>query len=71
MAVLEERQRERIGARLLSHAENWAAGGSFRLIVLHARVGAEGFYLRLGYRQEGDHFDENTIPHIAMVKQLG
>ncbi len=71
MAVAETRRRERVGARLLAHAEDWAASGGFRLMVLHARIGAEGFYLRLGYRKEGEPFDENTIPHVRMIKRLG
>jgi predicted GNAT family N-acyltransferase len=70
MAVMEAWRRERVGARLLAHAEGWAAGGGFRLMVLHARLGAEGFYLRLGYGQEGAPFEENTIPHIKMTKRL-
>lgn len=70
MAVAEARRRERIGARLLAHAEGWAIGGGFRLMVIHARIGAEGFYLRLGYREEGDRFEENTIAHVRMIKRL-
>jgi predicted GNAT family N-acyltransferase len=70
MAVAEARRRERIGARLLAHAEGWAAEAGFRLMVLHARIGAEGFYVRLGYAQEGGPFEENTIPHIRMIKRL-
>jgi predicted GNAT family N-acyltransferase len=65
MAVAETRRQERVGALLLAHA------GGFRLMVLHARIGAEGFYLRLGYGQEGEAFDENTIPHVRMTKRLG
>jgi len=71
MAVAETRRQERIGARLLAHAEGWAAEAGFRLMLLHARIGAEGFYLRLGYAQEGEPFEENTIPHVRMVKWLG
>jgi predicted GNAT family N-acyltransferase len=71
MAVAEARRRERIGAQLLAHAEGWAAEAGFRLMILHARIGAEGFYLRLGYAQEGEPFDENTISHIRMMKRLG
>jgi predicted GNAT family N-acyltransferase len=70
MAVAEARRQERIGAQLLAHAEGWAAEAGFRLMVLHARIGAEGFYLRLGYALEGEPFEENTIPHIRMVKWL-
>lgn len=71
MAVAETRRQERIGALLLAHAEGWAQAGGFRLMVLHARIGAEGFYVRLGYAQDGEAFDENTIPHVRMTKRLG
>jgi predicted GNAT family N-acyltransferase len=70
MAVAEARQQQRIGAQLLARAEGWAAEAGFRLMVLHARIGAEGFYLRFGYALEGEPFEENTIPHIRMVKWL-
>lgn len=71
MAVAEARRQERIGAQLLAHAEGWAAEAGFRLMVLHARIGAEGFYLRLGYALEGEPFEENTIPHVKMTKHIG
>jgi predicted GNAT family N-acyltransferase len=38
--------------------------------VLHARLGADGFYARLGYRAHGAPFDEHTVPHILMTKRL-
>ena len=40
------------------------------LMVLNARIGVEGFYARFGYRAVGEPFDENTVPHIKMTKQL-
>jgi predicted GNAT family N-acyltransferase len=70
MAVAEDRRREKIGATLLARAEDWARWEGYRLIVLHARLGAEGFYARYGYIAEGEPFDENTIPHIRMSKAL-
>ena len=70
MAVAEDRWRERIGARLLAHAEHWARGEGYRLMVLNARLGAEGFYARFGYFAQGEPFDENTLPHIRMTKLL-
>ncbi len=70
MAVAEDRRRERIGAELLERAEAFAKGEGFKRIVLNARLGAEGFYARFGYQAEGDPFDENTIPHIRMSKDL-
>jgi predicted GNAT family N-acyltransferase len=71
MAVAEDRRRERIGAELLEHAEGFARREGFKRIVLNARLGAEGFYARFGYVAEGEPFDENTIPHIRMMKLLG
>jgi predicted GNAT family N-acyltransferase len=70
MAVAEDRRRERIGARLLAHAEGWGRGAGFRLMVLHARIGADRFYARLGYSSEGEPFMDTTIPHIKMTKVL-
>jgi predicted GNAT family N-acyltransferase len=70
MAVAEDRRREGIGTRLLAHAEGWAHGAGFLLMVLNARMGAEGFYARFGYQAHGEPFDENTIPHIGMSKSL-
>jgi GNAT superfamily N-acetyltransferase len=71
MAVAEDRQREAIGARLLALAEAWARREGFGLIILNARIGAEGFYARHGYALEGEIFEENTIPHIRMTKRVG
>jgi len=70
MAVAEDRRRERIGAELLEHAEGFARREGFKRIVLSARLGAEGFYARFGYRASGEPFDENTIPHVRMSKDL-
>jgi predicted GNAT family N-acyltransferase len=70
MAVAEDRRRERIGARLLARAEDWARWQGYRLIVLNARLGAEGFYAKYGYLAEGEPFDEHTVPHIRMTRRL-
>jgi len=70
MAVAEDRRLEGIGAVLVARAETWARASGFREISLHARIGAENFYGRLGYEAEGPVFEENTIPHVKMTKQL-
>ncbi len=70
MAVAEDRRREKIGAELLKHAERLARREGFTTIVLNARLGAEGFYARFGYVASGEPFDEKTIPHIRMSKEL-
>lgn len=71
MAVAEASRKMRVGRQLLAHAEVWAVEAGFRLMIAHARVGAEGFYLKLGYAQEGDSFEEHTIPHVRVIKRLG
>jgi len=70
MAVAENRRSEGIGAKLVVHAEAWARQRGVAEMVLHARIGAENFYGRLGYEAEGPVFDENTIPHVKMTKRL-
>jgi predicted N-acetyltransferase YhbS len=71
MAVAANRRREGIGARLLAGAETWTRSKGYKLIVLNARLGADGFYARFGYRAEGSPFEENTIAHMRMTKRVG
>jgi predicted GNAT family N-acyltransferase len=70
MAVSATQRGANVGARLLQYAEAWARQEGSRLIVLHARVGARGFYAKFGYSVEGESFEENTILHIKMTKRL-
>jgi predicted GNAT family N-acyltransferase len=39
-------------------------------IELHAQLSAKPFYARLGYREEGDVFDEAGITHVTMRKAI-
>lgn len=71
MAVSPHKRDTRVGAQLLAHAEAWATDAGFRLMIAHARIGAEGFYFKLGYAQEGEAFEEHTIPHVRVTKRLG
>jgi len=70
MAVLPRLQRQSIGARLLSFAENWARDCAISRIETHARVVARGFYERCGYEAYGDVFEEISVPHIKMRRLL-
>jgi len=70
VAVATNRRGANIGVKLLRYAEGWARRKGFSLIVLHARVGAEGFYAKFGYASEGRVFQANTIPHIKMTQRL-
>ena len=70
MAVAPDRRLEGIGRKLLVCGEDWTRSRDYRLIVLNARLGADGFYSRFGYRAEGEPFEENPVPHVRMTKSL-
>ncbi len=70
MAVTEQRRATRIGSHLVAHVEHWGTSAGFRLMIAHARVEAEGFYIKHGYVREGGTFAEQTIPHVRLTKRL-
>jgi predicted GNAT family N-acyltransferase len=70
MAVSPSMQGQRLGARLLKFAEQWARRQGVAEIELHARQTAVGFYEANGYTGEGDEFEEIGLPHIVMRKRL-
>ncbi len=70
VAVYPGWQGHRIGSTLVAEFEAEARRrGCFR-IELHARANVIPFYENLGYKQEGPEFEEVTIPHQKMVKDL-
>jgi GNAT superfamily N-acetyltransferase len=70
MAVLKNLQGKGIGRALMQFAENIARDRGFRRITMHARKSATGFYEKLGYAVNGEEFEEVTLPHVVMEKQL-
>ncbi|HYF33403.1 MAG TPA: GNAT family N-acetyltransferase [Chitinophagaceae bacterium] len=70
MAVLNNLQGKGIGRALTTFAENISRDLGYRKIMMHARKTAVGFYEKLGYRVASPEFDELTIPHFLMEKDL-
>ena len=70
MAVLNDLQGKGIGRALMNFAENLARARGYKIIRMHARHNAVGFYEKVGYRVKGDQFIEITIPHFLMEKNL-
>lgn len=70
MAVLNDLQGKGIGKALTVFAENLARDHGYRVMNMHARKNAVGFYEKMGYRVTGDEFIEITIPHYIMQKEL-
>jgi len=37
-------------------------------VLIHAQAHLEGFYCELGFERRGEGFEEDGIPHVAMVR---
>ncbi|WP_078829767.1 GNAT family N-acetyltransferase [Sediminibacterium ginsengisoli] len=70
MAVYSGLQGKGIGRVLMMFAENIARDRNYRRMTMHARDTAIGFYEKLGYQVSGEEFEEVTIPHFEMSKNL-
>lgn len=70
MAVQKNRQGMGIGESMIQFAENIARDKGFKILMMHARETAIGFYERYGYKVKGDEFIEVNIPHRLMEKRL-
>ena len=70
MVVTDVLQGNGIGRVLMSFAENIARDRSYRRLTMHARKSAVGFYEKNGYKICSGEFEEVTIPHYVMEKEL-
>ena len=70
MAVLDNLHGKGIGASIMNFAENVARDKGFKIMTMHARDTAIGFYEKFGYKVKGNQFIEVNIPHHVMEKAL-
>ena len=70
MAVLNDLQGKGIGRAIMTFAENIARDQGYKILSMHARKNAAGFYEKMGYKISSDEFTEVTIPHYVMEKEL-
>ena len=70
VAVDSKYQREGVGREMVKYAEKRAREAGYSRIVMHSMLSVVHFYEKLGYRQEGDIFEENGITFARMVKDL-
>ena len=71
VAVAEGRQGQGLGGGLASFCHSFAREKGYAQIVAHARHTAVPFYLKHGYVTQGEPFDEQGIPHILVVREIG
>ncbi len=70
VAVEPEAQGQGIGRRLIEFAEDFSIRRGYREMILNAREQVVDFYKKLGYAAVGEPFDEVTIPHQKMKKDI-
>ncbi len=70
MAVKRVLRGQRLGDQVLSALMNAARQRGDTEILLHAQCSAEKFYLRQGFRRQGDVFMEANMAHVEMVCAL-
>ncbi len=70
MAVQPHRQGGGVGRLLIEFCEANLRERGFQEITLHSRLTAVPFYQKLGYKAEGDVFEEISLEHQKMVKRI-
>lgn len=70
MAVMNDLQGKGVGRALMQFAENLARDHGYKKLMMHARKNAIGFYEKMGYKIKSNEFEEVTIPHYVMEKEL-
>ena len=70
LSVLSKCRRQGIGRALMERCHDIAGRQGLREVWCHAQVAAVPFYLSLGYRIEGELFEEAGIDHRRMSGTL-
>lgn len=70
VAVDDEYQHKGIGHEMVAYAEKRAKEAGYHKLVMYAMLSVVGFYESLGFKQEGEIFDEGGITFARMVKEL-
>jgi ribosomal protein S18 acetylase RimI-like enzyme len=70
MAVQKNQQGMGIGEAMMAFAENIARDKGYKLLTMHARDTAIGFYEKFGYKVKVPAFIEVNINHHEMEKKL-
>jgi len=70
VAVIPEKQKSGAGSALVKFSEDWSTRAGYSEMIMHARETAVNFYEKLGYKKSGKRFEEVSIPHWFMRKEL-
>ncbi|MDO4183799.1 MAG: GNAT family N-acetyltransferase [Rhodospirillales bacterium] len=70
VAVDAKYQREGVGHLMVDYAEKRAKKAGYSKLIMHAMLSVVHFYETLGFKAEGDIFEENGITFVKMVKKI-
>jgi len=70
LAIDDDYRGQGIGTGLMKRAELAVLARNVRMVTLHGRLTARGFFEKQGYTAISEVFPEVTIPHITMQKEL-
>ena len=70
VAVATHWQGSGFGQEIVKESEHFARSLGCNEMILHARAHVIPFYERLGYRVDGQEFEEVCLPHRLMRKSL-
>ena len=70
VAVDGRYQGEGVGKKLVEYAISRAKEAGFSVMIMHAMLNVVGFYEKLGFKQQGDIFEENGVTFANMIKKI-
>lgn len=71
VAVTKEMRGRGIGEAIMRDIMKRLQERGATAVVLNAQASVEGFYLRLGFSSQGEHFLDAGIPHVYMTWPAG
>ena len=70
LATIKTYRQKGVASSLMNAIERYAKENQFQSLVLHAQLYVKDFYLKRGYKPEGEIFQEAGIDHIKMTKHI-
>ncbi|MBO7097082.1 MAG: GNAT family N-acetyltransferase [Alphaproteobacteria bacterium] len=70
VAVDKPYQGEGVGKALVEYALKRAQKAGYTIVIMHAMLSVVAFYEKLGFKQDGDIFEEQGITFAKMIKKI-
>ena len=70
VAVDGRYQGEGVGKKMIEYAITRAKEAGYSVMIMHAMLNVVGFYEKLGFKQQGDIFEENGVTFAKMIKKI-